>query len=517
MKPEWRRFAPIGLFISLAAALVSLGLYIVQREFSLYLQVGLALVVVGLALFAALDPDRVRKALTGRQARYGSNALVLTLAFLGILVVVNYFVYGNSKRWDLTEDKQNTLTQETLDTMAALPEPVTALAFFSPQRSSGYAQSLLDDYKFYSDGKLDYKFIDPLSNPQAIQEAQVNKDGTIVFRMGDRQEQATSVTEREFTGALVRLMSGQEHVVYFLSGHGEYSPDETGDQSYALARTTLESKNYTVQTLNLLSSNRVPEDASLIVIAGPLHSLIQAEVDLLSAYLDGGGAVMLLSEPPVLTEFSDDAEADLLGVYLSENWGITLGEDVIVDTTSTQPLFAYAAEYGDHLITQRMQRVGTAFPTARSLQMNTDSENAFATQLVLTAAQSWAETNLEAVQTGGKIAPDEGVDRFGPLVIAAVAEASGGEGRLVVFGDSDFAADVNFTYLGNGDMFVNSVDWAVGQEELINLTPRNPTQRIMLPPQPYMMNLILLGVVFVLPGTVLASGIVVWARRKRRG
>jgi len=89
MKTEWRRFAPIGLYLALIATLVSIGLYIVQREFNLYLQISLGLIVVGLALFALLDPERVRQLLTGRQARYGSNAFVLSLAFVGIVVVLH--------------------------------------------------------------------------------------------------------------------------------------------------------------------------------------------------------------------------------------------------------------------------------------------------------------------------------------------------------------------------------------------------------------------------------------------
>ena len=109
MNSNWRRFAPLGLVLSLVAAIAAIGFYLVQNKFDLYVQVSLGLVVIGLALYAFLDPDRVRQFLTGRQARYGSNALVLSLAFVGIVVMVNYLVYQNSKRWDLTEDKQYTL------------------------------------------------------------------------------------------------------------------------------------------------------------------------------------------------------------------------------------------------------------------------------------------------------------------------------------------------------------------------------------------------------------------------
>src|SRR4030042_642664 len=133
-----------------------MGLYIVQREFNLYLQISLGLIFIGLALFALLDPEKVRQFLTGRQARYGSNALVLSLAFVGIVILLNYFVYKNSKRWDLTEDKQYTLAPETIDTLKSLEEPVVAEAFFSKKTSTDQAMVLLDQYKANSEGKFDY-------------------------------------------------------------------------------------------------------------------------------------------------------------------------------------------------------------------------------------------------------------------------------------------------------------------------------------------------------------------------
>jgi ABC-type uncharacterized transport system involved in gliding motility auxiliary subunit len=514
MKPEWRRFAPLGLYLSGLAALVSIGLYIVQREFNLALQISLCITVLGLALFVLFDPEKVRAGLTGRQARYGSNTLLLTLAFIGILVVVNYWVYQIAQRWDLTEDQQNTLATETTDTLQAMPEPVVALAFFSPQRSSDYARQLLDDYKFYGNGNFDYQFIDPISDPIAAQQAQVTRDGTIVLTMADRQEQVTSVNERELTGALVRLLTNKEQVVYFLTGHGEYNPEETGDQSYSQAKLTLESKNYSVKVLNLLATNEIPEDASVVVIAGPLQPVQKSEVDLLKTYVDQGGALIYLAEPAILTQIGD--QPDLLAEYFTADWGLILSADIVVDQTSLEPFFVFADHYGDHVITDKLQQVASAFPTARSVQIDSAS-SASPTGIIFSASQSWAETDFAGLQEGTQPSPDEEQDLIGPITLAAVAEDTNTLGRVAVFGDADFASDAYFTFLGNGDLLINTIDWSVGQEDLINLTPKTPTQRLMMSPQPYVVNLILLGVVFVLPGAVLISGIVVWVQRRRRG
>ena len=56
MNNKWRRFAPFGLYLSLAAALLAIGLVVVQREWNLYLQICLGLIIVGLAIFAIFDP-----------------------------------------------------------------------------------------------------------------------------------------------------------------------------------------------------------------------------------------------------------------------------------------------------------------------------------------------------------------------------------------------------------------------------------------------------------------------------
>jgi ABC-type uncharacterized transport system involved in gliding motility auxiliary subunit len=514
MKIQIRRFAPFGLYLSLLALLVTAGLYIVQREWNLYIQIGLGLFVIGLALFAILDPERVRTALTGRQARYGSNTLVMTVAFLGILFVVNYLVYKNPQRWDLTEGQQHTLAKETLATLKTLPQPVQAIAFYPQGVSTTNAQQILDSYKFYSNGKFTYKFVDPNADPVAAKAANVSlgSGGTIVLKMGDRQEKAASETESDITNALVRMMA-QKQTIYFLTGHGEYSPEDTGNQSYSQAKTALESKGYTVKLLNLLADNKIPDDAHLIVIAGPKKPLTDNEVKLLSDYQDKGGSLIVMEEPTLSTDFGDSP--DPLAKYLADKWGIVLGNDIIIDTTSSQPYSPFAASYGTHAITDKL--LETAFPTARSVTTGKAIDGVTDTELIKTADQSWAETDLQGLKNNQQPQPDPSKDLMGPVSLAVAGERTASQSKLVVIGDSDFASDAVYSYLGNGDLLINSIDWAVGQANLINLTPKPTVTRVMVPPTTYTMGMIALGTIFVLPGMVLVGGIVVFIQRRKRG
>jgi len=515
MKPAWRRFAPVGLYLALFAALAALGLYVVQRQMTLALQISLGLIVFGLALYALLDPDKVRQLLTGRQARYGSNALILTLAFIGIVVVLNYLVYHNPKSWDMTEDKQYTLAPETINTLNSLPEKVTAQAFYSQRSPTDTAQELLEQFKLNSAGKFDYEFIDPDENPLLAEQAKITQDGTIVLTMGAGQQPVRFASEQELTSGLVRLMNPTAQTVYFLTGHGEYNPEDVGDQSYSLVKRALESKNYTVKVLNLLADNKIPEDAKAILIAGPRQPLTQAEVDLLKQYLQAGGSLIPLLEPIPVTDFGD--ASDPLADYLLSDWGVQLSKDIVVDLNSQQPFAPFADAYGRHPITEPIQNVTSQFPTARSVRASA-STGASLVELVLTSQQSWAETSLDGIADGtAQIQFDEGQDAFGPVPLAVAAENLENSARLVVFGDSDFAIDANFPAYANGDLIVNAVDWAVGQESLISLTPKNQTPRMLLPPQQTALNLILLGTVIILPGLALLGGVMVFIRRRRRG
>lgn len=515
MNPKWRRFAPIGLIIAAAGVVASLVLYLLQRQWNLALQVSLSLIVIGLALYAVLNPEKVRAILTGRKARYGSNALILALAFAGILVVINYFVYQNDTRWDLTEDKENTLAQETIDVLKQLPAPVIAKAFYSPNTSSDTAQGLLDQYVYQADGKFSYEVIDPVSDPVAANEANVTKDGTIVLEMGDERQSIETVSEEEVTSGLVRLMNPGKSVVYFLTGHGEYSLEGGGDDTLTQLKTKLESKNYSVQSLNLLATNQIPQDAKVIVIAGPQVSLADNEITLLSEYQTNGGALIVLEEPVIFTRIGDSA--DLLVDYLSQDWGVILGKDVVVDLTSQQVEIAFANQYGDHPITNKMGNLATVFPTARSVTV-TDAISSGASQieLILTSDQSWAETDLEGLNAG-TIQPDEGSDLMGPVPLAVAAENFNSKARLVVFGDPNFVTNQFIGAYGNADMIVNSIDWAAGEEALINLSAKQITSRVLAIPSTLTMGLLILVSLIVLPGIVLVGGITAWLIRRRHG
>lgn len=518
LKQDLRRFAPFGLYLAGLGLLFTAVMALIERGFTLPVQIGAAVVVLGLALYVLLNPAGARQALTGRQARYGSNALVLTLAFTGILVVVNYLAYHNSRRWDLTEDRTNTLAPETLEVLKSLRAPVKAEAYYSSRFPLGSAGDLLANYRLNSQGKFDYEIIDPEVEPLRAQQANVTRDGTIVLTSGTSQEQVSFASEQELTAALIRLDNPGTRAVYFLVGHGEYDIEgASSDRTYSAVRQALAAKSYTVSTLNLLANPQIPEDALVVVVAAPLKPLSGEEVALLQGFLNNGGALVYLNEPAVLTDFGDTP--DPLAAYLELMWGVRFGDDVIIDLNNpNQPLVAIANQFGSHPITQKMYTMGVLLPTARSVQIvETGSAGITRTTLAYTTDRAWGETDMEALQQNQNVSFDEGVDTAGPVPIAVAAEDPTTTARIVAIGDADFSGGPNFNMYGNGDFLLNAIDWAAEQENLISLTPRQTTSRFLVLPDGLSQGLMLIGSVFFLPALVLITGIVVWLQRRRQG
>jgi len=483
-----------------------------------YLLVSAGLVILGLAAYAIMEPDRVRRFFTGRQARYGSNALVMSIAFLGILIVGNVLAYQNPVTIaDLTEDKVNTLSPELAGALANLPEKVTATAFFSQNSSTESAEKLLNNIKANSNGKFDYSFVNPDRDPQAAISAGVTGDGKILLQMGGHKEIVAFASETELLKGFLRLLNPGNNIVYFLTGHGERDVEQASETSMTRAKETLETKNYTVKTLNLLAENQIPEDASAIVIAGPTKPISENEVKLFKDYLAQGGSLIVMEDPTILTQFGE--EADPLADMLVKDWGITLNNDVVIDLNNPDPTTAISAIYdSSHVITRNMNSIGVLFPFTRSLSVADSLEGVTGSHLVQTNEKSWAEMNFESLtQTGWPPNFDGATEAQGPLTLVAAGENTTTTGRVVVFGTSNFAVDPNFDAYGNGDMFMNSVDWAAEQENLANVTPKTPTERTFKIPSSFQLIVILLGSVFIIPGLVVLSGVSSWLTRRRQG
>ncbi|MDO9130857.1 MAG: hypothetical protein Q7U34_13430, partial [Anaerolineales bacterium] len=262
------------------------------------------------------------------------------------------------------------------------------------------------------------------------------------------------------------------------------------------------------------AQNQIPQDALAIIIAGPQQPLSTQEMNLIESFVATGGALIAMQEPLPMTNFG--TSPDPLADYLSNTWGITYNNDIVIDPNSNQPIVAVANSYSPHLITEKLQGLVSFYPTARSLAVSTNSSGAYATPLVITIDRAWGETDFDAIQNN-QVSYDQSLDFPGPLTLAVAIEDPVRKSRLVVFGDSDFASDSFYGQYANGDMLINAIDWAAQQENLIHLTAKEPITRTLNMPSNTAQLLIGFMLICAIPGLIVAAGIVAWLKRRVRG
>jgi ABC-type uncharacterized transport system involved in gliding motility auxiliary subunit len=491
------------------------------------------LAITGLVLTLAYVLSQWReiaRELSGRQARFGSLAIASILVVLGILVAINYLANQHNKRWDLTAAKQYTLSDQSKKILQGLKKPVNVTVFARTEDFERFRQRLAEYEYVTKNFKVEY--IDPEKRPTLAERLKENALGTIVFEYDGRVQRVTSDAEQDVTNGLIKVIQGQQPKVYFIQGHGERDIAASDGPGYSGIVEELKGDNFAAEPLVLLQQD-VPADAAVLVIAGPKTDLLPPEIDKLKAFLAKGGKLLALVDPPQ----SADAPplANLIGML--KEWAVDVGTNAVLDPMSrlrgAEPDVPVAAQYPFHAITNTM-RFLTAYPGARSVK---PVENApagrTATTFIQSGRNSWAESDLTLLMTKGQAQPnfDKG-DVQGPISLG-VAVTAGVEGanspppppegqdanqnkpetRLVVVGDSDFAANYIAATGGNRDMFVNIVNWLAQQENLISVRPRNPEdRRITLAAGQE--RFIFWFVIFIVPGVVLLAGIQTWWRRR---
>jgi len=512
--------AGLGLLLMAAAG----GYYLIFAGFDTPMRIMLAAGILLLGVAIAIDPEAVWGKLTTRGALYGGNTFAVAAIFLGILALINVIGSRRHERWDLTANKQFSLSDETIKVLGQLDQPIQVMGFFQGDDSrirgdGGEFRDLLREYQVRSDGKISYEFVDPVERPALAQQFGIKEFGTTVLQMGDRRQQITGTRESDLTTGILRLIQPKPKKAYFTTGHNEHRIDGFDNDGYGQLKTSMESDNFVVEQLNLFASNSVPDDASLVIIGGPKLPLGDPEREALSSYLDQGGKVMILADPKV--------EAGL-GALVSK-WNLELGQAFVVDTDRNaffrSPFNPVISKFPVHKITEQMPNL--LVPGATYFNVPKDPpRGATMTSLAQTSDRSWAEMDEAALRDPQKIQFDDGVDVKGPLTLALAveirpdtppgseADSNAPKTRLVLIGSSRFITNEALSLpVGNRDFFLNAANWLAEAEELISIRAKPSDTRSMFLTGAQAATVFWSSVVF-LPLLVLAGGATVWWSRR---
>lgn len=510
-----------------------------------------------------------------RIALYSLNMIVMILAAATLVGIVNWLGTKHYKRWDLAKPSSEALAAQTLNVLKNLDRDVKVTYFFTTNTESEEgAQSqeqwkeLLERYKSLSK-RFDYEMIDFVKNPQRVsaflEDKKVNPDqNSSLVVSGEYVEKISDTSEEALTSAIIKVTKGEKRTVCFTEGHGEHDPDQSGTGGYSVAKTGLEQENFTIKKINIIK-DAVPADCSVIVIAGPMIPFKPEEAELLDKWMDGGGRMMAMLDPmqnatglePMLEKYAVIALNDVLQTDAREAAGVDPFIVFAETYNSNHPITKELSQLG-LLVENRVRSLPSFFYIARSLKINDTPPKGVETEALITSMDNVRVLeSSEAPAASRKIeAPDiqepagagtgAPIGEKGAQVVAVfskksigkstsnstdeeemnstseeeaatnenkIGEKSGNTARLVVFGDSDFAADGFIEQMPSGDIFLNCFAWLGEQESSIGFRAK---KKKFIPIQFAGQSnwLILLGVLLIVPMVVFINGYLVWREKK---
>ena len=518
----------IGLALILAA-IVGIKLWPYKKIVPIVLAV---LGIAALASYFALNLSSLKKGFKRKSFLYSSNLMLVIVLVLAIVVLLNVILARNHHRFDFTQAKLHSLSDQSATVLKALKQDIMVRCFF---REGNYGRAALENLLknfAYQSGKIKYEFIDPDKNPGLVKRYDVTQDGTSIFEAGDKDNRITTTTEEDAVNALIKITRAAKKTITFLEGHGEHTIEGSDELGYSNAKAELEKLGYEVKKLALALADNFPKDCALLVVPGPQKDLLPNEMETIKTYLETGGRVFFMSDPETATG---------LIPYLLQ-FGVKLENDLVVDTVSRllggDYFMPVVTEYEYHEITKNF-RFATFFPYARSVDALTEGKPDGVTLTVIakTSPNAWSERELDQKE----VAFNKDKDKQGPISLAVVgtvknkaeekkaeeasqppAEAKEkpaapaapkGDGRLAVFGDSDFASNRYYNMSANGNLFLNTVNWLTEESDLISIQPKTQNPRtIQLGPSQG--RLLFFVAVLLIPLAVLILGVSIWIRRR---
>jgi ABC-type uncharacterized transport system involved in gliding motility auxiliary subunit len=491
-----------------------------------------------------------------RSTQSTTNALIATLSVLVILGLINFLGIRYHLRLDLTDTQLFTLSPQSRELVSNLPETMKVWLFTKEKNSQD--QELLDNYHRQSN-KFKFEYVDPELKPGLVDRFGVKDYGEVYLEFQTKRQLVQRISEDErlseikLTNRLQQMINPKTAKVYFLQGHSEH-PLSGSKGAISKAIQGLIDKNFTISTLNLAERPQVPNDADVVIVAGPQKELLTGEVTALQNYLNRGGNLLLMIDP------NTNPKIDTL----LKEWGVRLDNRLVIDNSGESlqlgPATILVTEYGQHPITQDFANNISVYPLTRPLEIDPVSG---VESMVLLKTKPYPNSWAESDQKSEKLEFNEDKDLKGPLTLGVAltrkllnsptaipnpiptaqnsptaipnpiptaqnspttipnpipttrtSPTTAKESRLVVFGNSNFATDSLFEQQLNGDVFLNTVSWLSQQDEkLLSIRPKEPKNRRIIISN-LEANLLTISAVVLLPLLGLLTGFIIWWKRR---
>lgn len=558
------RFAGVGASVGVLLIAVGLGWWFISgatyppRWAYAVFAVGVLLVMA----MASSTPELLRAMLPGRrQLKYGGNAFVSLVLLFVALSFVNYLMTRYKHRFDLTKNRSNTLSPQTIKILREkVKAPLYITYYYAGGRGGGVppeVQRLLRNYEGNA-RHVRVEFVDVITNLQRAKQDGVFGGVTTILKypkIPNAVDRLTSIPdESAVTGSILKLTSSRKKRIYFMQGHGERSVTGFDEDAMSNAKSALEKLNYMVESLPLLekgsrltrevegkkedkqdehshsgkkegTSSNVIRGVDVLVIAGPRTDLTEDEDRIVRDYLDERGKLLLLLDPPetklhqAMPRFhklvADHGGEILPGILATSIVALTS------EGLRSIPEVGFRLSPNDpstHFVLKGVPGACAFYGVLPMKRKTTTEPGQIYTPLFQTSDRMRAAslTSAGEVKVTGK-EPRGPFDAAFAVEQNIVEETRKPRWRMVVVGDSDWASNRFILADANQALFTSIINWLSEEEAIIDIPAKPPVTNTFGTGAGSDMNQILrtvLVVVVAVPLGVLVFGTMVWWQRR---
>lgn len=454
----------------------------------------------------------------------GSYSFVLTAIVLAILIAVNVFVSllpSSMTKYDITSTNLYSITSNTKVVVNRLEKDVTIYWVVQADAEDEIVENLLSKYESLSSHiTVTRKNPDVFPTFTSQYTSEDVPNNSLIVECGDKSRYISYNDiylvdvdystysyvysfdgEGAITSAIDYVVSDELPKVYALEGHGE------GDLPSEFA-TQIEKENMELESLSLLNTDEIPEDADALLIYAPESDISTEEAEQLQTYLNEGGKLLVIAGPT--------ANGTLTNLYsVLEYYGVETVSGLVIDTDrghyAFQQPYILLPDINSSDITDSLREANyyVIFPLAQGLSTTGSS----ATALLTTSDEAFSKAAGFQLETYEK----EESDTDGPFAVAVTVDTQG-DGQLIWFASSYFLEDLYNAYSSgaNLNLTMNALSSLMGEREALSIRSKSMSYNYLTISESSA-SMIKAWMIGIIPAVFLLYGIAtVIDRRKKR-
>lgn len=457
---------------------------------------------------------------------FSSSMILIATALVIMVNLAADQLPDGVKSLDVTSNKLYSITEDTQKVLENLDQDVTIYVLSSENGADETIAKMLSRYEAKSSHiKVEYK--DPVKYPQfaASYTSDSITKGSLIIESNKRSKvvdytnmydtsvdyttYSTTVNgydgEGQVTSAINYVLSDDMPKIYAITGHDEISLETS-------FTSAVEKANITMDTLNLMNCETIPEDAEAIMLLAPTSDYSTDDVSKVKAYLEAGGKAFVLATY---------TEQELPNFYsIMSDYGINLMNAIVCDNDTDHyyqnPFYLLPKiEESDETADIDGNRL-IFMPYAIAMTLDESKEGLTFDKFLSTSEQSVAKSD---VNNSTSYTLEDG-DIAGPFYLGAkvTKEENGTESQLVIFTSENIFTE-------NADQYVSGTNLTLFGNALKGIVTSD-VEGVAIPMKSYDMSsitvtqtdliFISLSLVIVIPIGLLIAGIVIWAKRRRK-